>query len=194
MSKKITASIQERIRNTIAIDDSGCWIWKASVGRSGYGRLRMGGKTREVHRLAYEAYRGPIPEGLEIDHLCRVRRCVNPDHLDLVTHAENVRRGLVGSRERSRTHCPYGHPYDESNTYVKGGGRHCRACKARRAAEVNRRKVEANAAKGPRVACRRGHLYDVEAPEVSGLKRYCKVCQKMKMQEWLARRKSECVI
>lgn len=97
----------------------------------GYVRVKVGGSRLAVHahRLAYEAVKGPIPAGLQIDHLCRVRNCVNPDHLEAVTQQENVRRGRVGENTRSKTHCPQGHPYDEANTYRNpAGSRNCRTC------------------------------------------------------------------
>lgn len=102
---------------------SGCWLWTGAVTGSGYGSGSAGGKAVLAHRWAYELMVGPIPEGLEIDHLCRVTLCVNPAHLEPVTHDENVRRAMV-------THCPAGHPYDEENTYVRPdrGSRECRVC------------------------------------------------------------------
>jgi hypothetical protein len=72
------------------VDENGCWLWQRTIDRGGYGALN--GST--AHRFVYEMYRGPIPEGLHIDHLCRVRHCVNPDHMEPVTKAENCRRGV----------------------------------------------------------------------------------------------------
>lgn len=73
---------------------SPCWIWQRSVTRDGYAHARVDGKIRRVHRVMWERTNGAVPSGLELDHLCRVRACVNPDHLEPVSHAENVRRGL----------------------------------------------------------------------------------------------------
>lgn len=112
-------------------DESGCWLWTAHTA-AGYGRFRMNRPRRVAcaHRVAYELVVGPIPEGLDLDHLCRNRGCVNPAHLEPVTRGENVRRGAKG---RLVTHCPQGHEYDGPNTYVDPKGlRHCRACRRER--------------------------------------------------------------
>jgi hypothetical protein len=88
---------------------------------------------RYAHRWSYEHFVGPIPEGLHIDHLCRVRRCVNPDHLEPVTPKENYLRGEgPTARNSTKTHCKYGHKFDKSNTSVYGGRRHCNECGRRR--------------------------------------------------------------
>lgn len=106
-----------------------CWNWAAYKRADGYGEFWLNGQSRYAHRVAYELEVGEIPEGLTIDHLCRNTSCVNPSHLEPVTHAENVRRGDAGWRNAIKTHCPHGHPYDEANTYVNPDGRRdCRAC------------------------------------------------------------------
>ncbi len=114
--------------------NSGCWLWIGSVlARRGYGRIGVRGKEYLAHRLVYEMLVGPVPEGLELDHKCRVTCCVNPDHLEPVTHLENVRRGESGlvhrQRYLARTHCPHGHPWTPENTIRNARGhRHCREC------------------------------------------------------------------
>ena len=104
-----------------------CWIWEAARGggRTGqYGRFYDGQGAVRAHRWAWESVNGPIPEGLPIDHLCRVKLCVNPDHLEPVPSSENTRRAT-----RLITHCPYGHPYIKENTYIyPQGWRKCREC------------------------------------------------------------------
>jgi len=109
-----------------------CWEWQA--GKSGgYGYFSVGGRRGrmiQAHRISYELSRGEIPAGREIDHLCRNRACVNPEHLDLVTSPENTRRAM-GHRVYLRPpRCKHGHLFDEANTYWWGGMRQCRACKA----------------------------------------------------------------
>ncbi|KKL58908.1 hypothetical protein LCGC14_2220650 [marine sediment metagenome] len=110
-------------------EDSDCWLWAASINNNGYGEFWAGDKYVKAHRWAYEYLIGPIPAGLTIDHLCRNRPCVNPAHMEAVTHAENVRRGARAAAFRNKTHCPRGHPYSEENTYITASGwRRCRAC------------------------------------------------------------------
>lgn len=126
-----------------------CWMWTASLRADGYGQFRIGGRadgrTVRAHRVAYELLIGPIPEGLVIDHLCRNRACVNPDHLEPVTHKVNVLRGEGVSAKAARaTSCPYGHAYDKANTYWRRDGRrYCRACHlAQSAATYAKRKAK----------------------------------------------------
>jgi hypothetical protein len=114
-------------------DPDHCWLWKGSHNHRGYGLFQdfKVRRTGHAHRWAYELAIGPIPTGLEIDHLCFNRGCVNPFHLEAVTHRENIRRGLLGPNgPRQRiTACRQGHLYDDANTwYDKSGKRHCREC------------------------------------------------------------------
>ena len=105
------------------VDTTGnCWLWTGRKNSRGYGQT--GGPEQMAHRTAYVLVVGPIPDGLELDHLCRVRACVKPSHLEPVTHAENCRRAAL-----ARTHCRQGHPYTKDNTiWIKGGGRDCKTC------------------------------------------------------------------
>lgn len=128
---------------TIPIPFSGCWVWDGALNTSGYGKFystKHG--TRAAHRWAYELVNGQIPPELEIDHLCRVRCCVNPDHLEAVTQSTNWRRGsgilwvsqhirTLHAAQRALTHCKHGHEFTPENTYIwpKTGRRICRACR-----------------------------------------------------------------
>lgn len=105
---------------------NGCWVWTGCIIRNGYGQCRQA----YVHRMAWEQIRGPIPPGLQLDHLCRNRACCNPDHLEPVTNRENVVRGFGPTAINARkTECKRGHAYTEENTYhYRDGRRDCRVC------------------------------------------------------------------
>ena len=140
---------EETLKERITITSGGCWEWQG-LNRTGYGRVKISnpdpgpcphcgqqmppGRAKHVfaHRAVWEMLRGPIPEGLQIDHLCRNRACVNPDHLEPVTAKENMHRAAV-----LITHCPKGHPYDDTNTYWHKGHRGCRICRAAAVAKWN---------------------------------------------------------
>lgn len=128
-------TLEDRIRNGVEVTESGCWEWRRSILAAGYGCIRVDGKTRTTHSVAYEVFKGRVPEGLEIDHLCRNRACCNPDHMEAVTHSVNVRRGNGPKIKRAITHCPNGHEYTEDNLYRFSGRRACKTCAKRRSAE-----------------------------------------------------------
>jgi HNH endonuclease len=110
----------------IVVDDAGCWRWDGHLNATGYGQVYRQYRNHLAHRYVYELMVGPIPEGMELDHLCRVRDCVNPEHLEPVTREENWAR-----HKRTLTHCRRGHEMDEENTYYFfQKGVVCRQCKA----------------------------------------------------------------
>ena len=129
-------TLADRIESSIVrIPESGCWLWGKSLTELGYGRIAVNGKAMKAHRVSFQALIGEIPEGKELDHLCRVRSCVNPDHLEPVTHRENVLRGAAPSYRKNRSHCPKGHELTEQNRYTApslGNKYLCRACKNQR--------------------------------------------------------------
>jgi hypothetical protein len=132
---RLTRPTSERFWEKVdKLHPSGCWLWTAATNGDGYGTFHLGGGDPMVgaHRFAYEALRGPIPPEMELDHLCRNRLCVNPDHIELVTTQENIRRGHGGQHQAMKTHCPRGHPYDLINTRFYKGRRFCRQCNVNR--------------------------------------------------------------
>lgn len=122
------------------VDRSGsCWLWMATVNGSGYGMFKANGRMVLAHRFSYEEANGPIHEGRHLDHLCRVRNCVNPGHLEAVEPIENHRRAVWPNTQKAA--CPAGHPYDDENTYVdRLGKRSCRACHRQRQSRYNARR------------------------------------------------------
>ena len=108
---------------------SRCWMWKSPSVRNGYGLFYNGEKLDCAHRFSYQHFVGEIPEDKEIDHLCRNRLCVNPRHLEAVSHRENCLRGTSpAAKNAKKTHCHNGHKFDEANTHRHPLGRKCRAC------------------------------------------------------------------
>ena len=111
---------------------TGCWLWTASTHRDGYGEMRnRKGEKDKAHRISYEMYKGKIPDELCVDHICRVRACVNPDHLRLLTPTQNTMAGFgYMANFARRTHCNYGHEFTPENTITQNGARRrCRTCK-----------------------------------------------------------------
>ena len=105
-----------------------CWLWQACISK-GYGHFVHNDKQQPAHRVAYMLLIGDTPDGLVADHLCRVRHCVNPWHLEFVTNKENVLRGTgLTAKSAKMTHCKKGHAFDEQNTYLYHGHRHCKTC------------------------------------------------------------------
>lgn len=184
----------------------GCWLWTGGRSPDGYGQFWMGGeggRTLRAHRVAYEDLVGAVPEGLMLDHLCRVRHCVRPDHLEPVTNAENLRRGAEARRAES-PHCPHGHLWTPDNTvYGSHGYRMCRTC---RNEAIRRSRLNAAGANlkpgdplpplrshGLKTECKWGH--DISNPQNVLLDKYghrhCRECGRRRNRELSARRKTE---
>jgi hypothetical protein len=129
------APLRERVLSRLIVDRSGCLLWTGAKNVQGYGHVWVGRDARpqiqQVHRVVYEMLAGPVPDGFELDHLCRVPLCANPAHMEPVSHRENRRRGrnpaleAWNARARAKTCCPQGHPYDLPRS---DGARGCRRC------------------------------------------------------------------
>jgi hypothetical protein len=135
-----------------------CWMWRSTHDRDGYAKIKVNGENAGAYRVAYELAFGPVAKGLELDHLCRVRGCVNPLHVEPVTPLENNRRGMGPTAVNARkTECVHGHPFDAANTRVdrNTGSRVCRACvrdiQRRRRERRRRAEIERRLSEGPDV-------------------------------------------
>lgn len=125
--------VSRRFTHYVRVEPSGCWMWRRLVDKDGYGKVQIGGKSLLGHRVFFTHFKGPIPPGLELDHLCRRPGCVNPEHLEPVTRRENCLRGTNPCAENARrTKCVNGHPLVAPNMriiYSEGRlKRRCRAC------------------------------------------------------------------
>jgi hypothetical protein len=178
-------TLLERFIAKIAVineDDSDCWVWRGKC-VEGYGKFHTKGNHEEfAHRVSYELFVGPIPPGKELDHLCRNHSCVNPNHLEPVTHQVNVQRGeagkYFGKQQRTKTYCSRGHEYNSENTYIYKGGRDCRICRRERSSESWRRLHP----KIIKTHCLHGHPFDEANTYIHNGKRHCRTCAREQMR------------
>jgi hypothetical protein len=122
-----TPSEAERFKAKYVVAETGCWQWLGYLNEDGYAIFRLGAGTVKAHRYSYEQHVGPIPDGTESDHTCRNRGCVNWEHLEPVTHLENMTRAVYANA--IKTACKRGHPFDETNTGRANGKRFCKTCR-----------------------------------------------------------------
>jgi hypothetical protein len=173
---------------TMPIPHSGCWLWMRAISTHGYAKGSLNGKVRDLHRPVYEALVGRIPTGLHIDHLCRVRHCLNPAHMEPVFQRINTLRGIAPPAEHSKqTECVHGHVFDFENTYVywdnEGFHRSCRACRNMVQRKRTRRIASAEGRvlgrkRSPKTHCKWGHEYNFENTWLDPKRgtRQCKAC------------------
>lgn len=117
----------------------GCWLWVGATGSNGYGQMQFGPRKQQAHRISYQLFVGPIPENLTLDHICRIRNCVNPYHVRPMTMIENSR---IGNRFTARPKCHKGHAYTPENTKLYRGYRVCRRCKREKDARLRIKYLE----------------------------------------------------
>lgn len=145
----LAVSVSDLRRFFEKVEDKGdCWEWAVGLMGGGYGQFHFDGKPNYAHRWIYELVNGPVGSDLTLDHLCRNRKCVRPDHLEPVTRGENVLRGVGPSAIAAKaTHCPQGHPYSGENlTVKKDGTRRCKTCHRERERTRRQRKSDQRAA------------------------------------------------
>ncbi len=162
----------------LKIDKKDCWNWEGNTSQYGYGVWNKDGKNHRTHRISYNLYVGEIENGKVIDHLCRNRKCANPNHLEAVTIGENVLRGeTLAAKNKNKTHCNYGHEFTKENTRVTRQGRACSECKRIRdrkrwkEGKIVNKKVE---------TCPSGHKYVEGSYKLDKIgRRRCLLCQNM---------------
>lgn len=127
----VSRPLADRLNEKINKTDS-CWIWTGANtgGENAYGTIWKNGRHHLAHRVMHELHNGEILDGQEIDHVCKTKLCVNPDHLEAVTHRENMLRADSGWKCREKTHCPKGHEYTKENTRITHGSRSCKTCES----------------------------------------------------------------
>lgn len=177
---------------------AGCWLWNRRLDLNGYGRMSYDGRYGLAHRVAYQILVGPIPPGMHIDHRCRVRSCVNPEHLRPVTPRENyLNSDSFAARNAAKTHCPRNHQLTPENlipSAVRRGSRSCLTCSRERSRGLHVGKTGGRIAGFSPTHCPAGHAYTPENLESSALKRgqrRCLACHRQKARDGMRKRRLE---
>jgi hypothetical protein len=157
----------EHVDKGTEFDD--CWLWRDAVDEDGYGKFRTPDGVRGAHIISWEmCHERRLPKGWHVDHLCRIRRCCNPEHLEAVEHSENVLRGAsFSAKNKQKTHCPRGHEYTDENTRIHHGSRECITCIRQRDRERRQaRKDDHDLTRDERLhAILTDNYYDYDLPE-----------------------------
>lgn len=200
--RRIDGDPRERWQQQVSVQAPGCWIWTGHLDKGGYGEFQVtqDGQSRSwrAHRWVYTVLVRDLLDVETIDHLCRVHACVNPDHLDPVSHAVNSRRGAAGTQFSNRDSCSKGHPYTEENTrwiVTKRGtdARECITCARRRARDRMWRwrgvgpDVIANQDK---THCKHGHEFTPENTIRTKSGRNCRECQRIRIREYMRKKRA----
>ena len=202
----------ERFRKYIEVAEGGCWNWTGHRDRKGYGSFSLPGGARHsvyAHRFSYEYFVGAIPEDMEVGHRCGNRGCVNPRHLEAMTHRQNLFDSMTSARRNAeKTHCVHGHEYAERNTIrTREGFRACKKCKRlymRHWWKKNRMRILAQRRKLwrqthkptiPKSRCKRGHAFDKQNTYVDARgDRVCKACRRLAVQRFRLKQRRQRVI
>jgi CxxC motif-containing protein len=199
-----TQSDKARFLENVEFSPNGCWLWKLSLNRLGYGSFWLDGNTIRAYRAAYILFVGPVPARKHVHHLpgCGSKDCVNPAHLTILTAAEHAKEHGLGCGDQNanakKTHCPRGHEYTPENTYIgKSGSRFCRACGNLSVAAAYRKRKEANPGPGAgsqwssKTHCPRGHEYSGENLRIrKDGARVCITCRREQGRQQEARRRA----
>lgn len=197
-----------RFFSNISLEPSGCWLWTGEVNRDGYGVFYCGSREYKAHRIAVEMFRGKIPKGLHGHHVCKVKACVNPDHISIVTAEEHgkIHSSDPENGQSQKTHCPAGHEYSADNTYRDPGGwRFCRACRSNNRGAIRRKKLAEEhhsylqsdtSLVMPRISpwipsetCRAGHPWTADTVYFTKAgKRQCRACWKFRHRKYRRQR------
>lgn len=194
MAKKLISDI-ERFLKHVSIDTrSGCWLWLAHVAHNGYGKFYVGSrtdnsrKTIPAHRFSYEHFKVKVPHGFQIDHLCRVRNCVNPNHLEHVTPRENILRSTSFiAVNAKKTHCKRGHAFTSDTTWNYKGRRICKVCRFDTQHQKwiefkSNRLIQPKIGREKQPTCNKGHVWTPGNIFLAGTKkvRTCRICKRLR--------------
>ncbi|GAP46906.1 HNH endonuclease signature motif containing protein [Streptomyces azureus] len=208
LSRQLTQPELDRLWPRVTQSESGCWIWTGRRFKAGYGAFDLNQKAMYAHRIMYMIFIGEIPQGAHLDHLCRVRECCNPQHLQAVTCHENIMRSPIAPAavNADKTHCKRGHPLSGDNLEVReDGGRRCRTCAITSARQryatatntpLNEAPIALSSPPAPRrrrgsEVCAKGHVLDSQNTytDPKGYK-HCRACRAASQSRHEARKKA----